>query len=233
MVTTIQSNPRRFGNLVLAVGDWSLYNFGVNVSKSEIAVGSLHDFLEGAAERQLRSPLILNSVASFLGMIEEFGELAEAVVNDDLGLTKDAVADIMIYLTDFYARSQTPVNLRWEEIDVKLDVECPVCNIGGSSTFAIRTVGLLSHAVLKHHQGIRGYDKPEVYVPEVNAAIENLIVCVGRFLSLAKQNRARQEGMQDVLTYAAVDGAEILTLTEHEWARVSKRDWKKNPATGV
>src|SRR5690606_26362100 len=86
-------------------------------------------------------------------------------------------------------------------------------NISPSSNIVFY-VGKLSHAVLKRHQGIRGFDKYFKYRTERDQAI------VGLFKSL--------EG-------AALDclKKEYLVILNGTWNKVvSKRNWVASPETG-
>jgi hypothetical protein len=84
----------RFNVLRQEVGQWSRENFGQQLSKCE---RYNLPFEETDRHRYIRSaPIALGSLAPFLGVIEECGELAEAVLNNDISLVRDAVGDTLI-----------------------------------------------------------------------------------------------------------------------------------------
>lgn len=77
----------------------------------------------------------------------------------------------------------------------------------------IEEVGELTHAVLKRHQGIRGYDNDEKFVAERNDAVADVMIYLLDFCS--------REG---------IDAAEVLNTT---WEGVQRRDWEKNRVNAV
>ena len=68
-------------NLQQQVADWSIYNFGHQVSKFDTSV--------------------LHATAPLLGIVEELGELDQASTTEEV---VDAIADIIIYSCDFCSR---------------------------------------------------------------------------------------------------------------------------------
>jgi NTP pyrophosphatase (non-canonical NTP hydrolase) len=72
-------------------------------------------------------------------------------------------------------------------------------------------VGELSHAHLKHEQGIRGYSTTE-YFAEAEDAVGDIMVYLA---SYCNANHIDLEG-----------------ATERTWARVKKRDWIADPVKG-
>lgn len=228
----------RFSKLATEVGAWSHSNFHFQESKTESiplmrTEATMH-------EKQLHQHIILNSVAPFLGIVEEFGEQELAIAQQDLGLVKDGVGDMLIFMADFYYRSKLPIVLRWDKIEDKLKIEAPVSEHGGTAQYILMTIGRACHAVLKHHQGIRGYERAEKYVPEINHIMEDLVVGLGRKLYCAKRDYCRGlysstgiRKVDDELAYCAVDASEIMGLAETVWVTVKERNWKKNSTSGA
>jgi len=71
-------------------------------------------------------------------------------------------------------------------------------------------LGELCHCVLKHHQGIRGYDDPSKYEPERDDALADILVYLCDF--------------------ASREGVNLLHVLNETWEQVAKRNWKKNPS---
>ena len=89
----------------------------------------------------------IEHIAPLLGLVEELGELTEAIEQDrPVDPIHDAVGDIGIYCLDFIARAGLDVMEVWPDTVVKLP-HSPL-------VYLSRMV----HACLKRHQGIRGFD---------------------------------------------------------------------------
>jgi NTP pyrophosphatase (non-canonical NTP hydrolase) len=70
-------------------------------------------------------------------------------------------------------------------------------------------VGELCHAVLKRHQGIRGFHHYQTYAT------------------------ARDDALADILVYlcdfAARENVDLLATLQQTWERVKSRNWQQNP----
>jgi NTP pyrophosphatase (non-canonical NTP hydrolase) len=68
--------------------------------------------------------------------------------------------------------------------------------------------GELTHAVLKRHQGIRGFDKDETYIDARDDAVSDLLIYLCDF--------------------AEREGIDLQALLNKVWNKVKQRDWQKN-----
>lgn len=132
---------------------------------------------------------ILGSLAPLLGFVEEYGERCDSLTPAE---ANDAEADMGIYLLDFLSREGVSV------------YELPE----GSPKSIPSSLRRLCHAVLKRHQGIRGFDDAEKYATARNQA------CADLFARL----RLRQGFDADL---------------EETWLKVKQRDWEKNKANAA
>lgn len=172
-----------FKELVPQISQWSRANFGNQTSK-----------VTGQD---------LESIAPLLGIMEEFGELVESTSSD---ADKDAVADILVYLADFCARDGVDVSRLTIHHFRKEDLARKSCrNLCSSS----KITGKLCHAVLKRHQGIRGFDNTDYYVSIRDEEI-------GRILGFL------------VNTFSDVFCENALRAV---WDKVKNRNWKADPVT--
>lgn len=205
------------------VGEWSQVNFGDQASKTHI-------------------PLVLGSVAPILGIIEEFGEMDEALVNRDITLAKDSVADILIYLADYFCRIAIKDNLYswrlldWHRIDKLLIIETPSSSPEKTASFLLRKLGRFAHINLKRHQGIRGYADDNQFHSELGIVLNDIFIGLGRFYACAKRDYfahiTTNAAPEDIKAYAAVDSAELLNIAWLEWQNVKQRNWKTNSISG-
>jgi hypothetical protein len=139
------------------------------------------------------------ALAPLAGIVEEIGECAEATKTEDV---VDAYVDQLVYLADVCYRCGIVVDAEW---NIPPDIEEPI----------EVSLGRLAHAVLKRHQGIRGYDQDEKFIPEATEAATEVFHSI-------------QEAFyyEDCIAGSPYDLGEEFTK---EWRRVKKRDWKKNP----
>lgn len=135
-----------------------------------------------------------DNFAPYAGIIEECGELMDAVEPEDV---RDAIGDIGVYSMDFLARR----------------------NIAASKVFPPNThsvaflvpklmwvyAGQLSHAVLKTHQRIRGFEDPVFSEAKITTALSELLM---------------QVNLRGVLFDCTKSTFENI---------VRKRDWKADP----
>lgn len=136
----------------------------------------------------------LGSICPLLGLMEEFGELETAEASDNSEERKDSVADILIFLCDFLFRTT-------EENGIRIHIDAEALPSG---------CGPLCHAVLKRHQGIRGFDDPVKYATEVGKAVSGILARLAQ-------------------TYSPEACIANLRCT---WDKVKQRDWTKNKASG-
>lgn len=169
----------------------------------EVAQWSKSQF--GQQQSQVDPDLFLRSLAPLLGLAEECGEYFASQNEEE---TKDALADIGIFLCDYAGREgfilQEPERVLWladgwDEDVTRLDAVVGI----------VVSVGRLCHVTLKRHQGIRGMDQPEMYREVRNLMVNRLMFyCI---------QAAREE--------FEVQWLDLVTTT---WDKiVSKRDWSK------
>lgn len=138
-----------------------------------------------------------------LGIVEELGELSQAVVNKDKEAIRDALADITIYMADYAYRNQLVLGARGHTVA-----------FGGESYILplTTTVGKLCHHHLKQKQGIRG------------TAEEHQIKkqwCIDQLLS-----------QLEMVCAFTLDQSLVYVVTEVWRGVVSKRDWVENKEDG-
>lgn len=142
-----------------------------------------------------------------LGMAEEIGELAGALVNDDRAGVLDACADWTIYAFNFcqvngldlftlYCGSSVPSFTKEREV-LSLQAEN----------------GKVQQAVLKRSQGIRGFDSLPKFLAQVGHAI-------GRSARWCETICNSFDGSYE-------------SVVERVTAEVTKRNWKQNPVTAA
>lgn len=145
-----------------------------------------------------------------LGIAEEIGELQEGLEKFDQDMVKDALGDIAIYTFDYSSRENidlSPLNEMASLWAYKMPVMC-----NGPAVYVLEMVkllGKLNHAHLKTEQGIR---KNEDHAENKTQAIRGLY--------------------RVAFQLADFIGVDFLQEVTDTWAKVSKRDWKKNANTG-
>lgn len=146
-----------------------------------------------------------------LGIIEELGELLDGLSNLDREDTLDAVADTIIYMADYFYRWQKksdPCDFSWDLGKAWMD-RALVTGDSPDVTSMRRLMRMLAHHHLKGEQGIRGgaEKNQELVRDDCRLVLEHLQFVCGLLYS------------------------DIFTVVTGTWARVSQRDWKKNPNT--
>lgn len=162
-----------FQGLSIQVGQWSQYNFDDQLPHRPA-----------------------------MGMLEELSELQEGWSELDVDKVMDAVADVTIYMADYFAKRGWSMGNAWAGAVTPRWV-------GGDfdfNTMVPRLIKHLSHHHLKGEQGIRG--------------------------GAAKQDEAMKDACAATLWYlnrvCSFLGKDYLGVVSDVWATVSKRDWKKN-----
>lgn len=136
----------RFEVLRQRIATWSFGNFGHQYSHHLKA--NLHD------------------TAPLLGMFEEAGEYLGA---PDREGRLDAIADMLIFLSDWLGRSKytlPQLMLPNQTLPTKLTAH----------QLVVLGVSQIAHATLKRHQGIRGFDDPEKFKAEAAAGVGAVLV---------------------------------------------------------
>lgn len=141
----------------------------------------------------------LRSLAPLLGIIEEIGEYEKAEIEGDELEMFDAIGDILIYACDFACREQAKLIL----CDGEPLITETLSIIGGN----------LCHCVIKHHQGIRGFNNVNKYKASRDNTLHSLM-------------KALSDICRNILNVSLLD---VLNDT---WEKVSQRDWKKDPEGG-
>jgi NTP pyrophosphatase (non-canonical NTP hydrolase) len=99
-----------------------------------------------------------------LGIVEELGELGEAIEMDDPEKILDAIGDTCIYATQLASVHRLDFGVLLRKTRDR----------GGSPPVDV-TLGRMAHAVLKTVQGIRGYDVAEKGRREVGDSLMGLL----------------------------------------------------------
>lgn len=148
-----------------------------------------------------------SSDEQFKGIVEEIGELVEADIiyrADPLPakkeLVKDAVGDIIIYLTNYCTKND--ISLAYCAADASGKVH------GNGIYGIVISIGRLSHADLKHQQKIRAYTT-ERYLQEARSQIASIYI-----------------GLSN---YCMTIDCSIDECIETAYRAILKRDWIKNP----
>ncbi len=141
-------------------------------------------------------------LAPLAGIMEEIGEQEAAFDPEEI---VDGYCDQLVYLADVTYRSCVVTDPEWND-EVRMAV-APSLNV---------SLGQLAHAVLKHHQEIRGFDDPIKFQSHVEEASLNVFYAINRAWNQDDECRDRCIG-------------EEFTRT---WQKVSSRDWLTNPASG-
>ena len=188
------------------VGEWARANFGEQESKAVALDVEVVD-RETDETEIIQVPLKLGSLAPLMGIVEEMGELMEAICCDDKEEQKDAIGDIGIYLCDYAEREGFVLSdaLRLTSGCSDLPVDSLVI-----------AVGKLNHVTLKRHQGIRGYDDDAKYKDERMRCVAFILCTLFIFSS------------------RTFDDTEYMQILNDTWEGVvKKRDWKTNKVEGV
>lgn len=150
----------------LKVGKWARANFGAQESE-HIRITSTGGGGHLAC---------LESLAPLIGMGEEIGEMATALreydgeASDELA---DALGDVGVYLCDFAEREG--INLAdLGQYTLGLPIDDP--GIGITEAY-----GKLCHAMLKRHQGIRGFDDYTTLTTYRNQAVAHMLAHLEAF----------------------------------------------------
>jgi NTP pyrophosphatase (non-canonical NTP hydrolase) len=176
------SRQQRLANIQSAVSTWSHYNF------------------------RDRMPYGKNSA---LGLVEEVGELAHAVLKsrqkirgtaiEHLHAQRDAIGDVLIYLCDTAA--DVGIDLKDFQTDHRESTD-ETCLLGMLATSA-GNVAWACDALGAYPENL-----PRSMTPYLNSM------------------------MQSVVWYCNHLGWDYLEILEETWARVKDRDWIKYPDTG-
>lgn len=182
-----------------AIGQWSFGNFGYNASATLPRPAWDAKPVSGSnISTDHRHLSCLGSVATLLGMVEECcNELLTADCDE---ARFDAIGDILIYWADYVHR---------EEAEVKQDI--PEELYTPYDHGIIIWLGKLARIVLKHHQGIRGYDNLDKYRTERDEALNQIFAHCHALVSV-EFNMSAKDVMKQVFDKI-----------------ISKRNWKKNP----
>jgi hypothetical protein len=148
------------------------------------------------------APGWVEALAPLAGAYEEFGELVNARLADDITEQQDAVADMAIYLTDVCNRIDLPL------LDLRFSQRKPYPP-GNFCLMMIKSLGSLSHSVLKNGQRIRmNEDHAARATLHMSACFDHLeFYCVENW----------QMSLFDDIVYPV-------------WEKVRQRDWTKERA---
>ena len=109
-----------------------------------------------------------NSVRMTLGIVEENGELAEAIEKNDLAEIKNAVADICVFSMQLASFE----NIDWEEnLDYKDDSTRITEDPKTVTSNIVIPLGSLSHHILKREQGL---GNPEDHLEHIKEGIKSI-----------------------------------------------------------
>lgn len=172
-----------------------------------------------------------NTRIPFDGIVEETGELAEAIdvwtpdapqeIHDRVA---DAIADACIYMSDF-------CNLNDFDLETVVQMADPV-TVDSVDPFitGMKILGQAAHSKLKLHQGIRG--KAEEHRWNLQTHLGQLY----KFYEvIALKHLAGYEVLRDTkgVGIIYVSNQSMLQVIERVWATVSQRDWTTNTLTGI
>jgi len=172
-----------FSRLVPEVYEWSHSNFG---------------------EQPSYRPL--------LGLVEEFGELLEALAHNDRAKIEDAIGDIAVFSMDYAAREKLDM-LALDDLEYLGSQVAMNAVLNGPKDIvveAMKYLGKINHAHLKSEQKIR--------VSEDHAKNKQFY--------LHKVTQAMY-ALSDMM------GSDYAGIVNGTWAEVSKRQWKKNAVNGA
>jgi len=137
-----------------------------------------------------------------LGIVEELGELDDAISADDFKGVLDSIADVMIYIVNYSNLRGWNVQHMWD-LRASIDDQDP-----------LGMIGKLCHHHLKWSQGIRG--PAAKHESESQRVLRGVLAYLEHVL----------QGAQD-----EADSATVPSITLDVWVNeVSKRDWRKPPA---
>jgi hypothetical protein len=132
------------------------------------------------------------------GVVEEYGEFMEAYTSGDKEAKIDALADIMIFISDYCTAQKWDLQTIWNSRPDP-DLNSSVCD-------DVMLIGKIHHHNLKMEQNIRGSKKEHV---------EKIKIYLAQFIS----NIELEASHLDV---------NLISITEKVWQEVKKRDWKKD-----
>lgn len=161
-----------FQQLSEQVGEWSVYNFGQQFSHRP-----------------------------GMGMIEELAELEEARLALKKDAIFDAVADVTIYMADYYSKRGWNMGTSWSSA-----IRPDWVLFGDINPVAFGLIRRLSHHHLKGEQGIRG----------------------GADKHAAAMREACEGTLWYLKTVSTAFGKDYIEVVAKVWSEVSKRDWQKN-----
>ncbi len=144
------------------------------------------------------------ALAPLAGIVEEIGELHIAESLDDV---VDAYVDMTVFLADVCSRCGVRVFNPLTGPEINSDVFDPSY-----------TLGKLSHAVLKFHQGIRGAGPDDIRKAAKTLLYE---IIDGYYHDYAERTGAPHKKIPH-----------FCDQVERIWSKVKQRDWKKWPGTG-
>jgi hypothetical protein len=172
-----------------------------------------------------------NTRLPFDGIVEETGELAEAIdvwtpdaPQEIFDRVADAIADAMVYMTDFCnINSFSLESIVGDSSSSALDLVDPFLT-------GMKILGQAAHSKLKLHQGIRG--SVEMHREDLKLHLGELY----RFYeTLATRHLAGYEVLKDSkgvgIIYAG--SGSLLLIIERVWSKVSKRDWTVDKLKGL
>lgn len=182
-------------------------NMPRTLNELQTAVGDWSKNNFGNQQSKAEPALVLGSLAPLLGVGEEIGELAESTRVED---QQDALSDIVIYLCDYAVREGF-------DLSQVMGQDTPYSsshNNGDLLTPVVSAYGKLLRATLKRHQGIKGMDNFASYAIIRRDAVSQLYLALSSF------------------AWWVLDTPLILLANDTWDSIVSKRDWKKDAATG-
>lgn len=159
-------NHTKMNQLVKEVGEWSKQNFGEQETLilPVVPFSTVKKYVEYSPLHivTVDNPVVcLGSLAPLMGIVEEYGEFIDADTEDD---RKDAMGDMVIYLSDYCNRE---------------GMEFPNINLERDAILGVE-IGKLFHATLKRFQGIRGFDDTAKYIEFRDKAVEGIVTSLAR-----------------------------------------------------
>lgn len=139
-----------------------------------------------------------------LGLVEEWGEMLEAIRDGKQDAVDDAIADLAIFGSDVATSFDFELSAIVQEADMS---DIPYHDV---TTHVPIALGKIAHHLLKFQQGIRG--TPELHLAKIREGLVSVFIAL---FFLAKTSSA---------------GKTLEQLTGEVWEKVRARDWKKDAA---
>lgn len=193
------------------IGSWSLANFGNQetpylrtAGRGTVVADTPRD--QGTAGEPLYTGFLvcMDSLSPLMGIVEEFGEIADSLLANNKDEIEDAIGDVAVYLCDYLCREC----INWPPDNNPLELD-------ENSALGLQSaIGKLCHAHLKRFQRIRGMHDIKAFHNKRSEAVRLLVW-----------------NLENYAMY--VTGKSLLHILNRVWTGVvAKRNWKKDSTKG-